>query len=145
MGVEGTMSHINRYLLVVDWLEKIIELGDITSVEALNVLLAEAEWDPFEAVGAIAGVGEIFTLSGNYLSSDTVKEMIEAVPWFFPKSVQLFYRGEHDEKLSEIPLAIKMCVIHKQVFDVTIVGGASIDKWELKLRQVIMPFGGDHG
>lgn len=131
------MSSLDHYVLIADWLEKIDELGEVTSIKAINVLLAEAEEDPFEEVGAITGIGSIFTLTGNYLAPVVVKEVIEAVPWFSPATVQLFHRSEHDERLTEVPLNITMCVARDLIYIEDDAG-----EWEAATRQGIRPYRG---
>lgn len=136
------MSSLTHYLLIANWMErKIKELGDVTSIQAVNVLLKEEEAGPFEEMGHIS-IRAIYTLTGNYLPPATVKEAIEAVPWFSPKTVQLFHRSEHDERFTEVPLDITMRV----ALDILYTGqvksdGTLIGEWEPEIEQSIKPFG----
>ena len=112
-------------------------------VPSLNRMLTAAGYSIFEKAHPDDAV---FTLVGNYLPVLTITEMVETIPWHGASAVQLWHRGEHDNKFTEVDLKLtRLDVKHVQEWSPCADGdydefSGTYGKWETKrLERIVLP------
>jgi hypothetical protein len=86
-------------------------------VSELNSILRVCDISEFERAGEV-GIGEmgIYAMDDNQLNVWMVENAINSIQWYDPWRVQLFIRGEDDDKYGEVKLSPKKINL-SQVFE----------------------------
>src|SRR4030043_114737 len=100
------MSSYTSVLLICD---------DESHVRELNEILEVLYISMFRRVGN----SSFYEMNANYLPYDKLMEAVESIQWEAYKSIQLFTRGEHDDRYVEVAIHPNHMSPLRQIFEAT--------------------------
>lgn len=98
------MSHVDSYILTCGYEEPaILELNRVLSRQLESSDVLDLFRDAKDCAGGQKVPAPVWLYAGNYHGPDEVCDAMRSVTWRYAETVQLFWRGEGEDRWLELP------------------------------------------